>query len=42
MNYKKINNLVDNLGDMCIKDIDCPIALCRKVAVYSHILKIVS
>ncbi len=30
---------VDKLGDMCIKDIDCLIALCSKRAITSHIAK---
>ncbi len=30
---------VDKLGDMCIKDIDCLIALCPKMAISSHIAK---
>ncbi len=27
---------VDKLGDMCIRKLDCPIALLQKVAVVSH------
>ncbi len=28
---------VDKLGDRCIKDIDCPIVLCLKMASFSQI-----
>jgi hypothetical protein len=29
---------VDNLGDMCTRSIDCPIALLSKMASYSRLL----
>lgn len=35
----KWNISVDKFGDMCIKDIDCLIALCPKMALFSHIIK---
>lgn len=34
--FQKGITTVDKLGDMCIKDIDCLIALCPKMAISSH------